>query len=96
MTPTAPLSLYIHRATAAAPDAQLLRQRLGARDLEEPWRLADGLLLHGRRIFVPEHDDLRHQVLLLAHSAGHEGVQKTLNRLRADFYIPGDRALVRD
>ena len=35
-------------------------------------------------------------MLLLAHSTGHEGVQKTLHRLRADFYIPGDRALVRD
>ena len=94
--PTFALFADIRRATAAAPDAQLLRQRLDARYLEEPWRLADGLLLHERRIFVPDHDDLRHQVLLMAHSAGHEGVQKTLHRLRADFYIPGDRALVRD
>jgi hypothetical protein len=61
-------------ATAATPDAQLLRQRLDAGDLEEPWCLEDGLLLHGRRIFVPDHDDLCHQVLLTAHSAGHEGV----------------------
>ena len=58
--------------------------------------LDEGLLLHGRRIFVPDHGDLRHQVLTLAHSAGHEGVQKTLHRLRADFYIPGDGAMVRD
>jgi hypothetical protein len=57
-------------------------------------RLADGLLLHGRRLFVPDHGDLRHQVLSLAHSDGHEGVQKTLHRLRADVFIPGDRALV--
>lgn len=55
-----------------------------------------GLLLHGRRIFVPDHGDLRHQVLTLAHSAGHEGVQKTLHRLHIDFYIPGDGAMVRD
>jgi hypothetical protein len=85
---------HIRRATTAAPDAQLLRQQLEAGALDEPWRLEDGLLLHGRRIFVPDHDDLRHQVLLMAHSAGHEGVQKTLHRLRADFYVPGDRALV--
>jgi len=39
---------------------------------------------------------LRHQALLLAHSAGHEGVQKTLHQLCSDFYIPGDRALVQD
>jgi len=86
----------IRQATATAPDAQLLRQQLDTGELDEPWRLADGLLLHGRRVFVPDHDDLRHQVLLMAHSAGHEGVQKTLHRLRADFYLPRDRAMVQD
>ena len=45
---------------------------------------------------MPAYDDLCHQVLLLAHSTGHEGVQKMLHRLRSDFYIPGDRALVKD
>jgi hypothetical protein len=73
-----------------------MRQQLEAGELDEPWRLVDGLILHGCRIFVPDHDDLCHQVLLMAHSAGHEGVQKTLHRLHADFYIRGDRALVRD
>ena len=82
--------------TATVADAVLLQQQLAAGDLEEPLCFSDGVLLHGRQIFVPAHDDLCHQVLLLAHSAGHEGVQKTLHRLRADFYIPGDRALVRD
>ncbi|XP_020200029.1 uncharacterized protein [Aegilops tauschii subsp. strangulata] len=84
------------RATAAAPDGLLLQLQLAAGELEEPWHLADGLLLHGRWVFVPAHDDLCHQVLLLAHLAVHEGVQNTLHRLRADFYIPGDRALVCD
>ncbi|XP_073358123.1 uncharacterized protein [Aegilops tauschii subsp. strangulata] len=92
--PSFALFADIRRATADTLDAQLLRQRLHAGDLEEPWRLGDGLLLHRRLLFVPDHGDLRHQVLLLAHSAGHEGVQKTLHRLRADFYIPGDRAQV--
>jgi hypothetical protein len=86
----------IRLATASAADTHLLRQRLEVGDLGEPWRLDAGLLLHGRRLFVPDHGNLRHQALLLAHSAGHEGVQKTLRRLRADFYIPGDWALVRD
>ncbi|KAK1680969.1 hypothetical protein QYE76_041817 [Lolium multiflorum] len=86
----------VRRATAEAADAQQLRQRLADGELAAPWRLDEGLLLHGRRIFVPDHGDLRHQALSLAHSAGHEGVQKTLHRLRADFYIPGDGVLVRD
>ena len=86
----------VRRATATAADAQSLWQRLDAGELQGPWRFDDGFLLHGSRIFVPDHDDLRHQALLLAHSAGHEGVQKTLHRLRADFYIPRDRVLVQD
>jgi hypothetical protein len=86
----------IPRATATAADAQTLWQRFEAGELEAPWRLDDGLLLHGRRLFVPDHGDLHHQAMLGAHSAGHEGEQKTLHHLRADFYIPGDRALVRD
>nr|XP_051214860.1 uncharacterized protein LOC127332582 [Lolium perenne] len=86
----------VRRATATAADAQQLRQRLADGELATPWRLDEGLLLHGCRIFVPDHGDLRHQALSLVHSAGHEGAQKTLHRLRADFYIPGDGALVRD
>nr|XP_051212601.1 uncharacterized protein LOC127330429 [Lolium perenne] len=86
----------VRQATATAPDAQLLRQQLDASELDDPWRFVDCLILHGRRVFVPDHDDLRHQVLLLAHSVGHEGVQKTLHRLRADFYVSGDQAMVQD
>jgi hypothetical protein len=58
--PTFALFAHIRRATTAASDAQLLRQQLEAGELDEPWRLVDGLLLHGRHIFVPDHDDLRH------------------------------------
>lgn len=35
-------------------------------------------------------------ILAAAHDAGHEGVQKTLHRLRADFHIPGARTVVQD
>jgi hypothetical protein len=86
----------VRRATARAPEAQDMLRRLGAGELQAPWHFDDGLLLHGSRIFLPDDGDLRHQALRLAHSAGHEGVQKTLHRLRSDFYIPGDRALVQD
>jgi hypothetical protein len=83
----------IRRATSHADDAKDVCRRFEAGELQGPWRIDDGLLLHGNRIYVPGHADLRHQALSLAHSAGHEGIQKTLHRLRADFYIPDDRAL---
>jgi hypothetical protein len=71
-------------------------RRLVAGELQVPRRFDDGILLHGSRIFVPDQGDLRHQALLLAHSAGYEGIQKTLPRFCSDFYIPGDRVLVQD
>jgi hypothetical protein len=86
----------IRHATESAVDAVLLHQRLEAGTLQGPCRLEEGLLLHGRRLYVPDHGDLRHQVLQFAHSVGHEGMQKTLHRLCADFYIPDDRVLVQD
>jgi hypothetical protein len=45
---------------------------------------------------VPAQHDLRQRVLSMVHSAGHEGVQKTLQCLRADFYIPHDKKLVQE
>jgi hypothetical protein len=35
-------------------------------------------------------------MFLPAHSMGHEGIQKTLQRLRATFFTPGNNKLVRD
>ena len=84
----------VRRATATAPDALLLQECFRAGELPALWREDAGLLLHGSRIFVPNFGDLRHQAIQLAHGAGHEGIQKTLHRLRSDFYIPGDRSLV--
>jgi hypothetical protein len=46
------------------------------RPLGEPWAADDGFLLHGKRIYVPAADDLRHQVVALAHSAGMRGSRK--------------------
>jgi hypothetical protein len=94
--PTFALLDDIRRATAVAPDGQQLLQQLRNDQLVASWHLSEGLLLHGTCVFVPDHSDVRHQVLLLAHSTRHKGVQKTLHRLRADFYIPRDRALVQD
>lgn len=64
-------------------------------DRGEPWRVVDGLILHGNRLFVSASSAVLHEVLHLAH-AGHEGIQRTLQRLRTDFFVDQDRGLVRD
>jgi len=61
-----------------------------------PWRLDTGLILCGTRVYVPPTSRALPEVLQLAHTAGHEGVQRTLQRLRRDFAVDRDRAVVRD
>jgi hypothetical protein len=48
----------ICRATATSPDSSHLCQQLQDGTLTAPWRLEDGLLLHGSRVYVPNHGDL--------------------------------------
>jgi len=61
-----------------------------------PWRLDTGLILCGTRVYVPPTSRALAEVLQLAHTAGHEGVQRTLQRLCRDFAVDHDRAVVRD
>jgi hypothetical protein len=95
-SPSFHLYADLRRDTVADPVARDMLQQLAAGSLGVPWTEADGFLLHGKRLYVPDFDNLRHQVVALAHTVGHEAVQKTLVRLRGDFYIPGDRQLVQD
>lgn len=60
------------------------------------WRMVDGLLLKDNKVFVPPSSHWANVVITEAHEAGHEGIQKTLHRVRADFYIPRDRKLIQD
>jgi len=45
---------------------------------------------------VPSSSAVLDDVLQLAHTAAHEGIQKTLQRLRTEFFVEHDRRVVRD
>lgn len=79
-----------HDATLRAFRDSVVTQR-GA-----PWRVADGLILKGSRVYVPPTSTVLDTVLQLAHEVGHEGSQKTLQRLRQNFVVDHDRRLVRE
>jgi hypothetical protein len=64
--------------------------------LGSPWQITDGLIHHTNRIFVPATSSLLPFIIQLVHTASHDGIQKTLHRLRANFFVPNDKALVRD
>lgn len=61
-----------------------------------PWRVVDGLILRGSRILVSATSVILIDILQLAPAASHEGIQKTLQRLRQDFFVEHDRCLVRE
>lgn len=86
----------LRQEIAASPELGALRDATAAGHRGEAWRVQDGLLLHNDRVFVPQASALLPEVLQLAHTTGHEGIQKTLQRLRTDFYVEQDRQLVRD
>jgi hypothetical protein len=60
------------------------------------WSVVDGLILFKGRVYVAPSSKTRQEILELVHGTGHEGVHKTLHRLRADFHIPGDKRVVQE
>lgn len=60
------------------------------------WTMIDGLIHRGCRTYVPASSQYLDAVLQLAHTAGHEGIQKTLHCLCRDFIIDDDQRVVRD
>jgi hypothetical protein len=58
--------------------------------------VVDDLVTRGDRIYVPASSPLVEELLTTTHSAGHEGTQKALHRLRVDFFVPGAQTIVRN
>jgi hypothetical protein len=48
------------------------------------------------RIYVPPTSPSKPEVIASAHGTSHEGVQKTLHRLRADFFVLAVRSAIQD
>ncbi|WVZ84774.1 LOW QUALITY PROTEIN: hypothetical protein U9M48_031764 [Paspalum notatum var. saurae] len=57
------------------------------------WSLVNGLWVN-RKVFVPASSPLVAAITADAHHTGHKGIQKTLHRVCATFYIPGVRDYV--
>lgn len=75
-------------------DLRMLRDSIVA-DRGESWWVHEGLILLSSRVFVPSTPRALPTVLQLTHTEGHEGIQKTLQRLRRDFFVDQDHQVVR-
>nr|CAB3446695.1 unnamed protein product [Digitaria exilis] len=95
---SAPFSLLQEFMEVVATDPALciLRARFDAGELGDKWALVDGLFTFQRRLFVPQSFALLPAILAAAHDDNHEGVQRTLHRLRRDFHVEKAHQLVRD
>jgi hypothetical protein len=78
------------------PALRVLKEGVASSMKGDTWRLVDGLVTVGNRIYVPRASPLLVVVLSSAHNNSHEGTEKTLHRLRADFFVSEAHEVVRE
>jgi hypothetical protein len=95
-TPTFQLFSEIKSAISTNSDLSALRNNIIAGLKDPSWSVQDGLILMSGKVYIPSNSDLIQQILQISHTGGHEGIQKTLHRLRAHFYVHHDRRIVNE
>lgn len=65
-----------------------IRHRLGTDGAQGR---AHGLVTLDGRLYIPPTSPLLQELLTAMHDDGHEGIQRTLHRLRRDFHLPNLR-----
>jgi len=86
----------LRQAQSTEPALVALRDEVTAGTRGHPWAVRDGLLSYGGRIYLSADSPLLQELLSAVHDDGHEGVQRTLHRLRRDFHFPGMHTTVQD
>jgi hypothetical protein len=81
---------------ASLPEVVAKRGDIEASTTGDRWTVVDDMVLHKGCIFMPSSSVAWPLVLEQAHGMGHEGVQKTINRLRASFYTAQATKLVQE
>jgi hypothetical protein len=81
---------------ANSPAVVALRDEIQAGSRGAPWAVTDGWVTYDSRLYVPPASPLLQELMAAVHDDGHEGVQRTLHRLRRDFHFPDMRRLVQD
>jgi transposase InsO family protein len=61
-----------------------------------PWAVTDDMVTFDGRLYIPATSPLLPEIITAVHGDGHEGVHRTLHRLRRDFHFPNMRRLVQD
>ncbi|KAM3243961.1 hypothetical protein ACQJBY_055715 [Aegilops geniculata] len=86
----------LRQATSTDPALVTLREDITAGTRQQPWSLSDGLVTFNGRLYIPPSSPLLQELLTAIHDDGHEGVLRTLHRLRRDFHAPNLRKTVQE
>jgi hypothetical protein len=86
----------LHDVQAIDPALVALREELVDGSRSAPWALIDDLVTYEGRLYVPPASPLQQELLAAVHEDGHEGVQRTLHRLRRDFHFSDMHRVVQD
>jgi hypothetical protein len=79
----------IRQEFGSNPVLQKIRDEATAGDHGDQWRVIDGLVTVASKVYVHPTSTSLSAVVSWAHELGHEGVEKTLHRLRGNFHVPG-------
>jgi len=86
----------LHHAQATDPALVAFHDEIHAGTRTAPWALVDGMVAIEDRLYIPPTSPLLQEILAAVHNDGHEGIHRTLHRLRQDFHFPNMRRLVQD
>jgi hypothetical protein len=94
--PTSALLDELRAELVGDPELRSLRDEVMVGGHGEQWRVVDRLITVRGKLYVLASSPSVPHILESVHGIGHEGAEKTLHRLRADFHLPGARKAVLD
>ena len=86
----------LRQAQLTDPALTAIRDEVQAGTKRAPWEVVDGMVQYAGRLYLPPSSPLLRELLAAVHAEGHEGVQRTLHRLRRDFHFPNMKQVVQD
>jgi hypothetical protein len=83
-----------HKEATTLHDIRTKQEEIAADRADKTWSIMDDMVVHDCRVFLSVTLTLWPTVLEHTHGVGHEGIHKTLQRLRSSFYMPQDAKLM--
>jgi hypothetical protein len=83
-------------AQATDPALVAIHDEVRAGTRVAPWTVVDDMVAYAGRLYIPPTSPLLQEIMDVVHEDGHEGVHRTLHRIRRDFHFSNMRRLVQE